>query len=70
MKETKKMLKLKGEQYENSRNKVLELQEKIINSQHVEEASDHRPFLQKAFDKIFGFPTGRKFRERRSKWRR
>nr|CDS33923.2 conserved hypothetical protein [Hymenolepis microstoma] len=68
LKETKKMLKLKEEQYENVRNKVLQLQEKIISSQQ-EEVSDHRPFLQKAFDKIFGFPHGRKFRDRRSKWR-
>lgn len=68
LKKTKKMLKLKEEQYENARNKVLHLQEKIINSQQ-EEVSDRRPFLQKAFDKIFGFPSGHKFRDHQSKWR-
>ncbi|KAM7537052.1 hypothetical protein Aperf_G00000061507 [Anoplocephala perfoliata] len=68
LKETKQMLKLKEELYENSRSKVLELQEKIIDNQQ-EKVSDHRPFLQKAFDKIFGCPTDRKFREHRGKWR-
>ncbi|VDK35704.1 unnamed protein product [Taenia asiatica] len=94
MKETRKQLKNRDELYESCRNKLLELQEKIIDrqqglsrllflfsvfegsrklptalSESRYESPDCRPFYQKAFDKIFGYHTGRKFRERRNKWR-
>ncbi|KAL5966139.1 hypothetical protein TSMEX_006154 [Taenia solium] len=68
LKETRKQLKNRDELYESCRNKLLELQEKIIDRQQ-DESPDCRPFYQKAFDKIFGYHTGRKFRERRNKWR-
>ncbi|KAL5110360.1 hypothetical protein TcWFU_005181 [Taenia crassiceps] len=68
LKKTRKQLKNQDELYESCRNKLLELQEKIIDRQQ-DDSPDCRPFYQKALDKIFGYHTGRKFRERRSKWR-